>query len=663
MVPTGAVYINGIRIALSGNTFNVYDTLSDLRTEFQQVNYLNKLNLPVHAGNRLKAAALNIAAGKDAGTQEANEDDDDEDEMGMMGMMGMQTKDDTIRVDVSKGARFVVSFFNNLERDKEYKRFPKSLKTLLQPTWSLHQLSRNLFTVICIADVLTDDGALLIYQFMSIVQQGYPLRIGVVPHCDSNSYVATTSERKLSDEATSEDVCRLFGAIKGKHGSKEAVNFLFSVAHGMMENMQKKHMAAEIAEEKGETAVTEESDEKNTLKNMVEAYVQTLSESVNSWKTAEYTADATKIVLNLYRTEVEGTANNAYFNFSANATSYVSARGLPMNSYSINGIIKTDVDIQSGLMQTLGKEQFLLSNWVRQGRIVDKTKSLFTAILDLTKAFPRYHPILEQSHRSIGYANFMDRAGRELLQETTYHISSYTEEGASGEDSVRYHRNTSLTFIPVSTAGLQVAYSTLLWARTLATKEAYRVAFHFLAAESQLKCFLVDAGSQGTGSCGAMDASVVSAFQITSAITSLQKNCQRKECSADTTTVVFHLLEKVLVDKTKVDQAVADILSSDGTSLSSDIQNEVKEAILVGSSAFVQNMKMLFDRSKYVAFYIYALPLSFIMVMRVMGAVAYEENLLCTLYFLPRLRQCGLKSSTIPMQSTVPNMLTISQLL
>jgi hypothetical protein len=88
-----------------------------------------------------------------------------------------------------------------------------------------------------------------------------------------------------------------------------------------------------------------------------------------------------------------------------------------------------------------------------------------------------------------------------------------------------------------------------------------------------------------------MDASEVSAFQVTSGITSLQKHY--KQCNADITTAVFQLLEKVIVDKTSVDQALTDVFSSDGKGLPSDIQKEVKEAVLVGSSTFLRNMKLL----------------------------------------------------------------------
>ena len=39
-----------------------------------------------------------------------------------------------------QGAKSVVTFINNLERDAAYKRWPKALKQLTYPTWSLHTI-------------------------------------------------------------------------------------------------------------------------------------------------------------------------------------------------------------------------------------------------------------------------------------------------------------------------------------------------------------------------------------------------------------------------------------------------------------------------------------------------------------------------------------------
>ena len=45
-----------------------------------------------------------------------------------------------VRIDVSKGAKHVVTFVNNLEKDSMYARWPRALKQLSYPTWSLHSI-------------------------------------------------------------------------------------------------------------------------------------------------------------------------------------------------------------------------------------------------------------------------------------------------------------------------------------------------------------------------------------------------------------------------------------------------------------------------------------------------------------------------------------------
>ena len=49
-----------------------------------------------------------------------------------------------VRVNVRSNGKGAVHFANNIERDMKYKKWPRSMRTVLTPSWSLHQVRRNL---------------------------------------------------------------------------------------------------------------------------------------------------------------------------------------------------------------------------------------------------------------------------------------------------------------------------------------------------------------------------------------------------------------------------------------------------------------------------------------------------------------------------------------
>ena len=134
-----------------------------------------------------------------------------------------------VRIDVSKGAKHVVTFVNNLEKDSMYARWPRALKQLSYPTWSLHSIQvhipphditirlsmntacisylpllsilphpvsaqyspqRNLYTLLAVVDPVTIEGAALLLQLQAMHQQQYPLRFGVVLACEETMSLA-----------------------------------------------------------------------------------------------------------------------------------------------------------------------------------------------------------------------------------------------------------------------------------------------------------------------------------------------------------------------------------------------------------------------------------------------------------------------------------------
>jgi Thioredoxin-like domain len=147
----------------------------------RQLENLRSLNLSADARNSLLniAAALNgdgSSSGGGGGGGNSEFEDPNSSDLTMGGKI--------IRIDVSKGAKHTVTFVNNLERDAMYSRWPRTLRQLLFPSWSLHTIARNLYTVVVVADPATYEGAALLMQMQMLLQQQYPIRFGITLACE-----------------------------------------------------------------------------------------------------------------------------------------------------------------------------------------------------------------------------------------------------------------------------------------------------------------------------------------------------------------------------------------------------------------------------------------------------------------------------------------------
>ena len=224
-LPLNGLFINGAHVPLGGNTFNVYDMLHVVRSELEHVAQLASFQEGTFALTASDVAALKAAAD------------------GLAGDDASQEKH-TARVDVSRGAKHAVTFANNIERDAQYKQWPKKLATLLQPAWQIHQIRRNLYTVVALADALSYDGALLTYQLNMIVSQQYPIRMGFVPVCDTDSVgQGEDRDRRGSYMASSVDVCNLFAVLREKYSPAAATAFLGAVSQLTLERGQRQQQA------------------------------------------------------------------------------------------------------------------------------------------------------------------------------------------------------------------------------------------------------------------------------------------------------------------------------------------------------------------------------------------------------------------------------------
>ena len=81
----------------------------------------------------------------------------------------------------------VITWWNDIEKDKRYSSWPDSITAYLRPTYpgQLHTIRRNTWNLVFVLD-LTSTFSLetIALHFTNMIQRGLPLRFGVAPMVD-----------------------------------------------------------------------------------------------------------------------------------------------------------------------------------------------------------------------------------------------------------------------------------------------------------------------------------------------------------------------------------------------------------------------------------------------------------------------------------------------
>ena len=296
------------------------------------MNTLDSMGLPKILRNRLKNLALQAS------------DSDSESEKSAKGM------DDITRVDASKGGKNVITFFNNLERDKAYKRWPRTVKQLLYPSWQMHTIAKNLYTIVLVVDPLSMDGASLLMQTHMLMEQNYPIRFGVGFLLKQESQ---KNGGRTKNKSKGYDLCLLVSRIKEKYNTQTLMQFIFTLANaasgdqgdmfGMM-GMMGGGMEMEVA------------PEPLSRSEVIELYAGVIAEgdgTSSRGSVQTFVDDATSLL------ESQPEVYERGQEFAKNCTEYLEAKGFPMNSFSLNGIVSTSgQQMAQSLMQLIGREQY-----------------------------------------------------------------------------------------------------------------------------------------------------------------------------------------------------------------------------------------------------------------------------------------------------------------
>ena len=152
--------------------------------------------------------------------------------------------------------------------------------------------------------------------------------------------------------------------------------------------------------------------------------------------------------------------------FVLNSTQYLTERGLPPNSFSVNGVVHETDDISSHLMHLLGREQQVLSILVSMRKITDRSKSIFSSILKYSTSFTRYHSMIEEDtpdYIDIASSDYQNLQGSMTRMFDSRAIFAQVCGAAEGSGAALFY-NTTVIATPVHTDfGLKSLHAAITW--------------------------------------------------------------------------------------------------------------------------------------------------------------------------------------------------------
>lgn len=201
---TATMTLNGIVVEASNNYFNLFSLFKTLRSEARTVAMLD--TLPLEPSDRRRVLDLSFKRPPSAAAGGAP----DEAPAGPPTLRLDMIFEDSDFAGVLVGKPYNAAplepavWLNDIEKDAEFARMPTELRTLMQPTWQLHQLRRNLYNGLVMLELGAPGSLMALHQVMQFSQMRIPIRFGVavVPGASLADAVAGNGTLAVVEDAT-----------------------------------------------------------------------------------------------------------------------------------------------------------------------------------------------------------------------------------------------------------------------------------------------------------------------------------------------------------------------------------------------------------------------------------------------------------------------------
>ena len=244
-----AFHVNGRRILVERPSFNLFELINVIREENELLRNLDSLGL----SEELKQIVAEFVS-MGEGDFDALANDDDK-AVGGMGMMDVA--EPKLRVDVGSGYRGAVVYLNDIEKDEEYREWPKQIQRALYGLQFGGPLTirKNALTVLLVLDPFdVDEGYLgTLGMILQMMQSGSPVRVGIVfaknvdidvcknylktgedvdDKCISTSTDTKDKDSILASKVTVETIMKVYQHIVGTFGNSIGFPYLYLILEG-----------------------------------------------------------------------------------------------------------------------------------------------------------------------------------------------------------------------------------------------------------------------------------------------------------------------------------------------------------------------------------------------------------------------------------------------
>ncbi|CAM9342800.1 unnamed protein product [Scytosiphon promiscuus] len=422
----GSLYVNGKMLDLEGPTFNAFQVLSTLRAEASIVAELREIGAPqgALAGDRIRS--LLTASGPLA-------DPDNNGGGGGGGMGAPPSRAGGWRVDIvgpkppsskeKKGAlpspssdpaspASPIAWLNDMETDEAYMSWSPSLQQLAYAGFQLPRVRKNLCNVVIVADPTTPTGAETLQLLQMIVEQGLPVRVGLLlvsekdlgeadadaeeegggGPAEENGAGGVGNDEDSSRSAQPREIAELFSRLSEHEGSQAVKSFAGLVGAATLQGGAS--FSRQALSELFRTVVTKGP----------------LSESPASAE--PWTKEGA-----LWRAGGGDDAGQPLPGASAMARLCLS-KGLSPQSWSVNGLIMGSLsEMRKSLMQAVMQELMLIGQLAGQGFVTDKTRDVYSRVLKHSgdEIRPRVHPAYTETLAEAAVSDLSSPEAAELF--------------------------------------------------------------------------------------------------------------------------------------------------------------------------------------------------------------------------------------------------------
>ena len=171
----GLLYVNGRKLSLDSPSFNVFEILNVIKEEEASLRKLEESMKPYFGAEALKILQNAWIQGERFDAKKKTTEDD-------ISPVSSGSTDKIVRIDVGRGWKNAVVYLNDVEKDPQYARWPRSVKGMLQSMqYGMPPVvRRNMFTILAVIDPVENPSVGVFQLGMQLVQNSYPARVGIL---------------------------------------------------------------------------------------------------------------------------------------------------------------------------------------------------------------------------------------------------------------------------------------------------------------------------------------------------------------------------------------------------------------------------------------------------------------------------------------------------